>query len=149
MNTLLEPSVKLARTMADLPLPKLEQIESIIRSAGSEIQEVLNPKVKPKNVFDAVELISGYTFSDLCSPSRKLQLCLVRHMCCYFLVYTSRESIYQVADLLNRDRTTIMNSIKVHLDMMLTNREYRKTYEKVLSLMQIRTEGGEYEAADA
>lgn len=149
MNTLVEPSVMLARKMADISPKKLEQIEAIISRAGTEITAVLNFKVKAGNVFDAVQQISGFSMTDLFGPCRMRALCDARHMCAHFLVKRSGMSLAEVGRTLNRDHTTIINSIRVHERLMTSDRRYRQTYQQVIQLLEEATKGGEDESADA
>ena len=69
-----------------------------------------------------------YLIDDLASRSRRQNYVFARHTYCGLLRNLTKLSTSTIGKSINRDHATIVNSCKLHYQLMQTDKQYRETY---------------------
>lgn len=90
-----------------------------------------SPKDVAERVFTVVSTKYGTTKADICSKTKKREIVEARHVCAYLIRSLTNFSQNQIGALLNRDHTTVINSIEVCKKMILNDPSFEREIKEL------------------
>lgn len=92
-------------------------------------------KCKADKIIDLICTAYKVTFDDVKSKSRKRNTVMARQLICYFLYENTKMTLIKVADLLNRDHSTIIYSKDIVKELCFSDKGYRAHFEQLERLI--------------
>jgi len=95
----------------------------------------------PSDVLEHVCRLSGVSADEIRSSSRKEDVAIVRHVYCYACCSVLNTTMKEIADVINRDRVSVIHSRNVVRNGILSpmgNKKLIDSYKKVEQIFKLK-----------
>ena len=92
-----------------------------------------SPKDTVEKIFTVVSNKCGTSKDEICSKTKKREVAEPRHVCAYLISELTDYSQRQIGAYLNRDRTTVINSIEVMKKTILNDPSFEREIKDLIS----------------
>ena len=89
-------------------------------------------------VIECVTRVTGIKFDEVKAKIRERNIVTARHLYCHFMKRRLDYTLKEIAKTINRDHSTIINSIHQHDNLYETCEEYRKLANRVKTFINWR-----------
>ncbi len=108
--------------------------DELVTESISDLTTVnVSPKDTVEKIFTVVANKYGTTKDEICSKTKKREIAEPRHVCAYLISELTDYSQRQIGAYLNRDRTTVINSIEVMKKSIMNNPIFEKEIKELIS----------------
>jgi chromosomal replication initiator protein len=92
-------------------------------------------KCKSDKIIDLICTNYKVSFDDIKSKSRKRNVVMARQLICYFIYEHTKLTLIKVAEMLNRDHSTIIYSKDIVKELCFSDKAYRQHFEHLEKLI--------------
>ena len=100
------------------------------------VSDLVTQKISPKDIveriFTVVSNKYGTSKEEICSKTKKREVVEPRHVCAYLITELTDYSQRQIGAYLNRDRTTVINSIEVMKKQIMNDPAFEKEIKDLI-----------------
>ncbi|MBR4256461.1 MAG: chromosomal replication initiator protein DnaA [Clostridia bacterium] len=107
--------------------------EMVMESISDLTTVNVSPKDIVEKIFTVVSNKYGTSKDEICSKTKKREVAEPRHVCAYLISEMTDYSQRQIGAYLNRDRTTVINSIEVMKKTILNDPSFEKDIKDLIS----------------
>ena len=94
-----------------------------------------------EQLLSIVSQVTGVGQKDILSKSRNRDVCLAKHLYCYFLREKFNLKLKQISSLMNNDHSTVLHSLKVIENMIWTKDDKTLDYLNEINVCMVNLEG--------
>jgi chromosomal replication initiator protein len=107
--------------------------DMVIESVADLATVTKSPKDTVEKIFTVVSNKYGTSKDEICSKTKKREVAEPRHVCAYLISELTDYSQRQIGAFLNRDRTTVINSIEVMKKTILNDPSFEREIKDLIS----------------
>ena len=94
-----------------------------------------------EQLLSIVSQVTGVGQKDILGKSRNRDVCLAKHLYCYFLREKFNLKLKQISSLMNNDHSTVLHSLKVIENMIWTKDDKTLDYLNEINVCMVNLEG--------